>query len=420
MGAPLCARSSAICPMVRSLGTLMESPPSFSQIAYAAGLTGPTSADTLNVTSAGSTPAARSRGSVHSTPSSATSRQRTPSATARSASSTHWASWSRPRARGPEPPGAALTPAPMSHVPRGPTNRHSSMARSSHAFTISVISASVSIQMPLPWLMRWIGTSRRSISSRAAARTSGPSQEGSSVRQLPPSGNRAVDPAGAAARAGMPSRSRRCSPGYRGRLITQLLRSKNDLADVLAALAEQRDRVGVGLERQFVGHQRAEVEQAGGESAYGVRPGRRRRAEDAGHRELTLDDRRGGERLRDHAGDAGQHQPAASPPLPGGRRRRVAGARGLHDDIEVERAEPVRVEVGRRAARLRDRLPAGAGVADDELGGGGGGQQLDRQQAERPRADHTDTFSGHRSGPENGGGGDRRRFEQHGGPQVGA
>ena len=94
------------------------------------------------------------------------------------------------------------------------------MWRSSHALTISVISASVSIQMPLPWLMRWTGTSRRSLSSSAAASTSGPSQEGSSVRQLPPSGNRASEAAGAPLRAGMPSRSSRCSPGYRETLIT--------------------------------------------------------------------------------------------------------------------------------------------------------------------------------------------------------
>ncbi|CAM5682797.1 hypothetical protein STENM327S_06255 [Streptomyces tendae] len=49
----------------------------------------------------------------------------------------------------------------MSQVPRGPVNRQSSMSRSAVASTISVISASVSIHTPLPWLIRWIGTSSR-------------------------------------------------------------------------------------------------------------------------------------------------------------------------------------------------------------------------------------------------------------------
>ena len=71
----------------------------------------------------------------------------------------------------------------MSQVPRGPVNRQSSMSRSAVASTISVISASVSIQTPLPWLIRWIGTSSREDSLRTTPSASGPSTEGTSVRQ---------------------------------------------------------------------------------------------------------------------------------------------------------------------------------------------------------------------------------------------
>ncbi|KMS83076.1 hypothetical protein ACZ91_55100 [Streptomyces regensis] len=131
-----------------------ESAPRPSHTAYAAGFTGPTRAETLNVRSAGNVPSVRSRCSVHSTPSSATSRHRTPSSAARSASSTQPATEACPRARSPPPPDGVRVAAPMSQVPRGPVNRHSSTSRSAHASTISVISASVSIHTPLPWLMR--------------------------------------------------------------------------------------------------------------------------------------------------------------------------------------------------------------------------------------------------------------------------
>ncbi len=76
----------------------------------------------------------------------------------------------------------------MSQVPRGPVNRHSSMSRSPVASTISVISESVSIHTPLPWLMRWMGTSSLEDSLRTTASASGPSHEGISVRQRPPPG----------------------------------------------------------------------------------------------------------------------------------------------------------------------------------------------------------------------------------------
>ncbi len=103
-GARAARRISVRCWRVRSEGMLTESAPSRSHTANEAGFTGPTSAETLNVVSAGSTPRARSRCSVHSTPSSATSRQLTPSSAARSASSTQPASASWPRARRPPPP----------------------------------------------------------------------------------------------------------------------------------------------------------------------------------------------------------------------------------------------------------------------------------------------------------------------------
>lgn len=135
---------------VRSEGMLIESAPSCSNTAYEAGFTGPISADTLKVVSAGRTPCPRSRCRVHSTPSSATSRHFTPSPVARSASSTQPARASWPRERSPAPPESVRTEAPVSQVPRGPVNRQSSMSRSAQPSTISVISASLSIQTPLP------------------------------------------------------------------------------------------------------------------------------------------------------------------------------------------------------------------------------------------------------------------------------
>lgn len=195
---------------------LIESAPSRSWTANEAGFTGPMSADTLNVVSAGSTPRVRSRCSVQSTPSSATSRHLTPNSDARRASSTQPASASWPRARSPAPPESVRVEAPVSQLPRGPVNRQSSTPRSAQPSTISVIWASLSIQMPLPWLIRWIGTSRREDSLRTTERASGPSTDGTSVRQVPPSGKACGEvSAGSAAGAPSPSEVSAGSPGRR-------------------------------------------------------------------------------------------------------------------------------------------------------------------------------------------------------------
>lgn len=196
---------------------LTESAPNCSNTAYEAGFTGPISAETLKVVSAGSTPAVRSLCSDQSTPSSATSRHFTPSSVARTASSSDPATASWPRARSPAPPDSVRVAAPMSQVPRGPVNRHSSTERSAQAATISPISESVSIQTPLPWLMRWTGTPSLADSSSTTPSASGPSTDGTSVRQEPPSGKRRGEAsAGSAAGAARPSAVSARSPGRRG------------------------------------------------------------------------------------------------------------------------------------------------------------------------------------------------------------
>lgn len=193
-----------------------ESAPSCSYTANDAGFTGPTRADTLNVVSAGSTPCSRSRCSVHRTPSSATSRHFTPSSQARSASSTQPARASWPRARSPAPPESVRNEAPVSQLPRGPVNRQSSMERSAQPSTMSVISVSLSIQTPLPWLIRCTGTSSRALSFSTTDSASGPSTDGISVRHVPPSGKECGDAsAGEAAGAPSPSPLSAGSPGRR-------------------------------------------------------------------------------------------------------------------------------------------------------------------------------------------------------------
>lgn len=105
----------------------------------------------------------------------------------------------------------------MSQVPRGPVKRQSSMPRSAQASAISVISASESIHTPLPWLIRCTGTSSRKDSLRTIASASGPSTEGISLRQEPPSGKTCgEESAGLSAGAARPSAVRARSPGRRG------------------------------------------------------------------------------------------------------------------------------------------------------------------------------------------------------------
>ncbi len=110
----------------------------------------------------------------------------------------------------------------MSQVPRGPVNRQSSMSRSAVASTISVISASVSIHTPLPWLIRWTGTSSREDSLSTTASASGPSQEGISVRQRPPPGKECGEAsAGSGSGAARPRAVRACSPGLRAAAVAE-------------------------------------------------------------------------------------------------------------------------------------------------------------------------------------------------------
>jgi hypothetical protein len=63
--------------------------------------------------------------------------------------------------RAPALPDAERVAAPTSQVPRGPRNSDTSTPRSPASWSISEISASVSIMTPLPWLTRCTGTSSR-------------------------------------------------------------------------------------------------------------------------------------------------------------------------------------------------------------------------------------------------------------------
>ncbi len=82
---------------------------------------------------------------------------------------------------------------------------------------MSVISVSLSIQTPLPWLIRCTGTSSRALSFSTTDSASGPSTDGISVRQVPPSGKECGDAsAGSAAGAPSPSAVSAGSPGGRG------------------------------------------------------------------------------------------------------------------------------------------------------------------------------------------------------------
>ncbi len=131
------------------------------------------------------------RPSTQSWPMSATSTLRTPSSQPRRTSSIPKTSCSVPRSTpAATRPDGEVTWMPTSQAARGPTNRQTSTSCSRPSATLSVISASVSSMMPLPWLIRWTRTPWWRAASSTARNGAGPSTEGISTRYLAPSPKR--------------------------------------------------------------------------------------------------------------------------------------------------------------------------------------------------------------------------------------
>ena len=168
---------------MRSDGTLIVDPPSFSSWRKLSGFDGASTAEIFQTMLAGSCPADCMAVTSSSRPGSAIRKPLMPSSAARTMSSIAYLSWRVPRSRPANIwPSAEVAARPMSHSSRGPTNSDTSMPVSAPILAISDSSAAESSIAPLPWETRFTVTPSRSPATTTARSTAGPSTLGISIR----------------------------------------------------------------------------------------------------------------------------------------------------------------------------------------------------------------------------------------------
>jgi hypothetical protein len=174
------------------------------------------------------------------------------------------------------------------------------------------------------------------------------------------------------------------------------------------------------LDREFVRHQYARIEQPVAEGADCVHPCAVRRAEHCSNRELLGDDVLGRHDVRSGR-NTGQHNPSTTTSKVNRRLRRTESAGSLNDNIEdtTKLCRSLTDDSCRTALERDTRTPIDW-LDNDDLRGPRCARQLHCEKTDRAATNNRDSLSRFDVTPFNSGGRARGRFDPHGSTQIDA